>query len=318
MPPCIDLDDVYTIKELVRMFRDDPGPLFDKPRDIVTMYYFSSVVYYDYFIVNGLFGPRVDNVKVNLQVMNPLVMMIEHKDIIIIAIRGTKTARDILVVDSQLSIKQDKSLPPNLVSRVHDEYITFLYSTTHGGIARHALECMSMIIDLLSKKKGKNQEIRVYGHSMGAACGIIVAQMLQTFYSRRVACYCLSCPTVFKPDFSDHVESFEYMHYYTKGDPIVEKSKISGRLRCNEFGKPYEMYGRPSENSMLPLPRIKDDISLYAHTVYYAESDIIKPRKNKRIILAKDAQVANLVVGCHPTAPTKGAAAPWTPATRLA
>ena len=305
---CVDLCDVYTIKELHTRFKGDPSPLIAKPSDVVTMYYFSSVVYYDYLIKDGLFPKVQVDLRVRQGNETPMVMCAKLDNVTVISIRGTKTPEDVLAdshaftLDSSKSKRKSKRVPANLRALVPVAYVDLLFDSVHYGMARRALECLSLILDLVVDDKGR--DIRLYGHSLGAACAVVIAHLLKSIGYARVACYCMSCPTVFKSAFVEAARIDEYKHVYTRGDAVVEETGVMGRLRFQGFGKAYRMYGAPHENVRLALPATNEDrppsIKMsYAHTLYYAESDLLpKPAvgHDPRIVLAKDVQLDNLDV----------------------
>jgi hypothetical protein len=195
--------------------------------------------------------PHKKHIPVATETYAPFVFGIETENDFIVSVRGTHTLQDLdtlterwkalapiksnkifeaicnalHIATVQVSTSQD-SPACNLIPR----YLKDLADNMHHGIFRHASHALLLIIAELRTFKTKKPDgrVMVYGHSLGAACAVIISCILTDVLSfTNVHCYCIACPKVFEADSRLHENNkFQYKHVYTQGDPIVEKTHL--------------------------------------------------------------------------------------------
>jgi len=224
---CNDLENIYTLKDLYIYFYNNYEILFKYPKDIATMFYWSMLAYNKPILRQGLFDN--DNYKLYMKTFeynSPFIYTCVFNNKIIICLRGTDKNIDFI---KYLYTTSEIKIPQNILNKfnISIESLEKIANTTHVGILNHALKSLSMISDILPINK--NIEIYLYGHSLGAACSVIISHLLLISGYKNIFCYILSCPSIFSKECPVIVNNTKkYYHIYNKGDPIVEKTGLNG------------------------------------------------------------------------------------------
>lgn len=297
---CVHILNTYTFRDLYRKFYDDPSFLLENPDDIASIFYWSYLAYNPEYVLQGLF--RDDEICKNIAILEhqrktPFLVITDLNDRLVISIRGTAMFKDYTHVlfnqSERIKIPERILSSYDLLERYNislQSNKAFMSEQTHTGFVNHAFECLALIdshVELSSIKK----PIYCYGHSLGAFCAVFVARFLSLYKNRDdIHCYVLSCPKGLTGTF---IESFpsapiKYKHYYSKGDPVVEKTGI-----VSNKGKEYILYGEASENICLSFPFMnKDNIltphSVYQHTSLLSESPSKSTNQNAIVLFERD------------------------------
>lgn len=294
---CIDLTSIYTLKDLFHYFYDRPNALWERPRDIAVMYYWSFLAYHKPYLRNGLFASRPAlHLYAPSGRTTPFAFVCKLDGATVVSVRGAHKAQD--VTGTLLFVKKKMVIPSNLQGRLQVEYCKRLHETMHQGIFNHALKVLSMILDELDDDDDDRHPPRlaekpvyVYGHSLGAACSIVIAHLLNVM-GRDAHSYCLACPGVFKalsPILTEDRLGARYKHFYTDEDPVVDDRWM--RLVPGSF----RLYrkGAHGANVGLPVFHAKDKVTARnAHLIFKHRSAFFG---EKEIVLA-DADYSNAFI----------------------
>ena len=303
---CTIVRDIWTLKDLYMRFEKDSDSLFGakSSSDVACAYYLAHVTYSKLLLDCGLFSKTLSDTRARVyekvKGKTPLVLVIEKGGELAISIRGTFVAAD-ECIDLRMSLLCVR-VPKVLAGMVDKARVKELSLTMHTGILLHALKSLALIKDVVSSFP-RDKAVRIYGHSLGAASAVVMAHVLiEHMGFSNVACYPISCPSVFKPDCPVLKSSFvDYMHRYSQHDIIVEKTGVLGKFKV--VGKPKDyfkecvLYGPPEKNVCLPIPGMTSDdgqdkqIDLRPHGLLYAKSDLIDPNGSKKLFIKYNFEI---------------------------
>ena len=153
---------------------------------------------------------------------------------------------------------------------------------------------MALVVDRIPQDRAA--KVRLYGHSLGAACAVVIAHLLALRGHTSIECYALSCPAVFKPDcavLKGGGGGFGYTHWYTKTDPVVEDTGRLGGLKLltayADFGRACVLYGSKRDNRAQSPPPMHDDdakvIDLRPHGILYVGGSALVGDGGRRKVL---------------------------------
>jgi hypothetical protein len=152
---------------------------------------------------------------------------------LIVCVRGTRSKSD-LHADLQLRFSDVRSRACRQIAKVamHDdvreaaERIVLPYADggrVHHGMFVRAAGVLTAVLDSLHTSN--RTEVRLYGHSLGAACASMVHAWLRAAgWDSRAAV--MSCPNFCDATWrarwlGPHDDDARFRHYYTSGDPVV-------------------------------------------------------------------------------------------------
>ena len=312
------LDDVYTTKDLLRLLSSSRVPgggssnfVVERPKDLASVFFMSYMAYHrrllcsiriDAFNVLG-FQPK--------RRQTPFVLFADLPDRFVLSIRGTQKLADI--AGALLMVAERLDVPANLRAAFQHktDVLERLAETMHRGVLNHALEALSLVLDKLSLPGSGKKRVVCYGHSLGAACAVVIAHLLRKLGFEDVACYCLACPQVFQPACPVLKERLltDYVHYFTREDPVVVDAQALLQLATLKKHRLYA-HGDATRNVALPLPPEKRRGLLDAHHVFWGSSEALGRDaatgnvKNEarapvpRKVVLVDKQWANVDFGC--------------------
>jgi hypothetical protein len=277
---CLSLDSLKSLRDLREELKSNPELLFYKtihPNQILrNTYFWCQMAYQRYNSAHTyLFS---DEKKCPYELItckyfrnSPYIIIVIKKEWkkIIIGIRGTFRLRDLVSI-AQLNNKKKRLLPTNISNIALPDELDTLYDNVHPGVVNHANIVYSMILSTLNKHPNKEDftkyNIYVHGHSLGAACSILISHYLSKIGYKNIYCNCLSCPAFFNPKFK--LSGFNYTHYYTQGD-LYGESIISLLPRWNIYNK------KSTKTHILKLPDLDDKLvinkfskNFLAHSVF--------------------------------------------------
>jgi hypothetical protein len=266
---CVELNDIKTLQALVLYFHDNIPDLLAHPADITVMFYWAFLAYNQQLLMHGLFHAHADSYLLRMLTRahtgTPFIFHCSLGGVNILSIRGTAGTADIL---TSIKFAAGLQVPANVAPHFTDGILPTLKESMHGGIFNHALMCLSLYIDL---PLDKTVPLRVYGHSLGAACSVVVAHLLMLMDWTDVSCYCLACPRVFTEDspINDGMLKTRYIHMYTEEDPVAETNFRSRyQLICD---------GDSTKNIHIPYAQTIDTGSfIRPHSIFTRYSDVFK------------------------------------------
>ena len=278
---CTSLANIFILKDFYTYFYNNPDQLFANPNDISVMFYMSFMAYHAHLLTQGVFDEtKIGKYRLTLRTharKTPFVFTINSPSKgLIISVRGTATVADFkgVLIQPIEKLLIPESLMVMFLDRVTHADYTQLSTTIHRGIFNHALECLAMVLPDLPR--GVHRPIRVYGHSLGAACAVIMSYLLTRYGYTDVGCYCLACPRILDATcvINASVE-FKYLHLYTEGDPIVDEvHKVNLFMRSPVLYKETDH----TSNRRLQLQYSRNTSSLQPHQMFLDNSAVFERR----------------------------------------
>lgn len=298
---CNDLSNIYTLKDLYIYFYNNYINLFKYPSDIASIYYWSILAYNKPILRQGLFNSNI-SYKIYMKTYeynSPFIYTCVFDDRYIISLRGTDKNIDLI---KYLYTTSELKIPQNILKKLKlsEKDLNNIADTTHVGMFNHALKSLSMICDILPPDK--NMNIYIYGHSLGAACSLIISHLLLISGYKNIYCYVLSCPSIFNKNCPVLINNtLNYYHIYNKGDPVVVSTGLNGI-----YGLLYKNTNKKINNSLETGYSINID-KISSHIIFTKKSEIfnklitcIQTKYNnvnickKKLINIKDNIVENM------------------------
>jgi hypothetical protein len=247
---CVDLDDVLTIKDTHALFKRHPERLRAHPGDLVVAFHMAFLAYHEPVVRAGLFGPDA-GFRVHVRSAGParrgggrsagpFVFVVEHRasGALYVAVRGSATASDLWTNLKRGAVRSRRAYPPVLVAALGEAALRAYGEDVHAGFFEHALGALALVWDLLAPLRGRPEAVHFYGHSLGGACAVVLADVLAG-HGFRTRCCCMSCPPPFKRARTLatrlRLDASTYVHYFSRGDVFVALPRAF-RLHHPPFG----------------------------------------------------------------------------------
>jgi hypothetical protein len=276
---CTSLANIFILKDFYIYFYNNPDDLFRHPTDISAMFYLCFMAYNAHLLRQGVFDETKIDYRLALRTHErgtPSVFTINSpQNGLIISVRGTATTADFVSVLIQIaeSLLIPETLLVAFLHRVTQAEYTQLSTTIHPGIFNHALECLAMVLPDLPQDV--RRPIRLYGHSLGAACAVIMSYLLTRYGYTDVGCYCMSCPRILHTSCAILSTNLKYLHLYTEGDPIVDSvHKLNKLLKSPVLYKEADA----DANRRLQLQYSRDHSKLQPHRMFLDNSSVFNQR----------------------------------------
>ena len=222
---------------------------YDPEDELELTFFWSFLVYNRNTLEKYLFDKKISYEMHLLEYYkkSPFAYVFVHHELktVVIGLRGTYNMRDLVSIKQ---IRDTKKFVPRefAASRNFVDYVTRLYHEIHPGILTHANIDFEMILSVLKKPVTKKYAIHVHGHSLGAACAVLVSEFLVKMGFENVHCRCLSSPQIFPSTFKS--DKFTYKHFYTERDIVT--------TTLHKYFNKWDLYHATdtSRNILLPLP----------------------------------------------------------------
>lgn len=190
------------------------------------------------------------------QRFNPRLVYAHGGQVTVLVVRGTDSFSDLATDLTFFGRQPDLSLlkPESLGYKVDLEKACqdLQQWVTHPGILQHALNAFILVLNdrlvTTQIQKDSKNGVMVYGHSLGASCGVILAYLLaDVLKCSNVQCTVIACPPVFRNGGSKK-HDIKYTHYYPYRDFAAKPITLLSRVMPSFYG--------PKEKNISIMPGV--------------------------------------------------------------
>lgn len=284
---CHDMFRIISLPALVRLFKDRTEMTGKRKyiHDFCYAFFWSFIVYNKQYVRNIPEAVILEGPK-----QSPVVCLIQRDTHLIISIRGTVKRADVM---TNLAIfkgvdKKIHNAVLNKLGRIPNpdpgellQKLESCKSSLHAGMFNHTYKCLEMILDYLPFN-AKDKPIYLHGHSLGAACSVILHFFLIQLGFTNVYCTCIGCPPVFAASSiilrNLDAKKDAFKHYFTEGDKIVNSKTITTFSTLTFANSVYPTTSTeilPPVHSVIQQNASQINIIRVLHTNFVVPSDIL-------------------------------------------